>query len=161
MDVILISGMKPADMSTSLMATKEVDAMITWEPYAAQAEAAYGDDIKIIYDAAQEISGDSETGFYPGNVVVATGDLIASRAETLDTFLEVHEKTTDYLNEDEGANAILASVLMLEEPVVEKARTRIDFHYEIDQEAAMEILQWSVDAGYLDELPAAEEFFLQ
>lgn len=160
-DVILISGMKPADMSTSLMATKEVDAMITWEPYAAQAEAAYGDDIKIIYDAAQEISGDSETGFYPGNVVVATGDLIANHAETLDTFLEVHEKTTDYLNEDEGANAILASVLMLEEPVVEKARTRIDFHYEIDQEAAMEILQWSVDAGYLDELPAAEEFFLQ
>ena len=45
--------------------------------------------------------------------------------------------------------------------MVEKARTRIDFHYEIDQEAAMEILQWSVDAGYLDELPAAEEFFLQ
>lgn len=159
-DVILISGMKPADMSTSLMATKEVDAMITWEPYAAQAEADYGDDIKVIYDAAQEISGDSETGFYPGNVVVATGDFIENHRETLDAFLDVHEKTTDYINTDEGANEMLASVLQLDTSVVEAARERIDFHYEIDQDAAMEILQWSVDLGYLDELPAAEDFFL-
>lgn len=160
-DVTLIPGMKPADMATSLMATGEVDAIITWEPYAAQAEADYGDEIKIVYDAAQEVSGDSETGFYPGNVVIATGDYIENHRETLDAFLAVHEKTTDYINNDEGANEMLANVLMLEPSVVEAARERIDFHYEIDQDAAMEILQWSVDLGYLDELPAAEDFFLE
>lgn len=54
MDVTLIPGMKPADMATVLMVTKEVDAMITWEPFAAQAEEDY-EDIVVLYDSSKEI----------------------------------------------------------------------------------------------------------
>lgn len=161
MDVILISGMKPADMATALMATKEVDAMITWEPYASQAMADYGDEIKVLYDAGPELQEEGEDGFYPGNVVIASGDFIENHGDLLETFLDIHTKTTDYLNEDETANETLASILQLDVSVVENARTRTDFHSEINQETAMEVLQWSVDLGYLDELPAAEDFFLE
>lgn len=160
MDVLLISGMKPADMSTALMATKEVDAMITWEPYASQAEAEYGEEIKVLYDAApvwmEENGADS---FYPGNVVIASGEFIENHGEALEQFLEIHKKTTDYLNEDPGANELLGNILQLDAGVIEQARTRTDFHWEMDQEAALSVLQWSVDLGYLEELPD-ENFFL-
>lgn len=160
MDVLLISGMKPADMSTALMATKEVDAMITWEPYASQAEAEYGEEIQVLYDAApiwmEENGADS---FYPGNVVIASGEFIENHGDLLDQFLEIHKKTTEYLNQDPGANELLGTILQLDPEVIEEARTRTDFHWEIDQEGALSVLQWSVDLGYLEELPD-ENFFL-
>ncbi len=159
MDVVLIPGMKPSDMAALLFATKEVDAMITWEPYASQAEAEYGEDVKIIYDAAARLA--SENGsFYPGNVVIASGDFIENHRDLLDSFLEIHQKTTDYLNTDAGANELLASILQMEPSVIENARTRVDFHWEIDQEESLKVLQWSVDLGYLEELPQVSEFFL-
>ncbi len=160
-DVILIPGMKPADMAAALMGTKEVDAMITWEPYASVAMADYGDEIKVLYDAGPELRKEDGEGFYPGNVVIASGDFIENHRELLDAFLEVHTRTTNYLNEDETANETLASILKLEVSVVENARTRTDFHSEIDTKTALEVLQWSADLGYLDELPEVETFFLQ
>lgn len=160
LDVVLVPGMKPADMATLLFATKEVDAMITWEPYASQAEAEYGEDVKILYDAASELAAE-DGSFYPGNVVIASGSFIEEQEELLDTFLEVHQKTTEYLNTDQGANELLASLLMLEPSVIENARNRIDFHWEINQEESMKVLQWSADLGYLDGLPDAEQFFLE
>ncbi|MDD2957638.1 MAG: ABC transporter substrate-binding protein [Lachnospiraceae bacterium] len=161
MDVTLISGMKPADMATALMATKEVEAMITWEPYASLALQDY-DDIKIVYDAAPEIQ--KETGsehFYPGNVLIASTDFIEESPDLLESYLAVHKQTIEYLNTDEGANALLAGLLELDESVVESARERTDFQYDLNPEAAMEILQWSVDQSYLDELPDQTEFFRQ
>lgn len=160
MDVLLIPGMKPADMSAALMGTKEVDAIITWEPYVSVALADYGEEIKTLYDAGPELKKEEEEGFYPGNVVIASGDFIENHRDLLDAFLEVHTKTTDYLNEDETANETLASILQLDTAVVENARTRTDFHSQIDTETALEVLQWSVDLGYLEELPKVEEFFL-
>lgn len=159
LDVVLIPGMKPADMAALLFGTREVDAMITWEPYASQAEAEYGDEVKIIYDAAPVLASE-EGSFYPGNVVIASGDFIENHRELLDSFLEVHRKTTDYLNTDEGANELLGSILQMDSSVIENARKRIDFHWEIDQEESLKVLQWSVDLGYLDELPDASQFFL-
>lgn len=160
-DVVLIPGMKPADMATALMATKEVDAIVTWEPFASQAQAEYGDAIRVLYDAAPELLEKNQMeSFYPGNVVIASGDFIEEHGDALETFLDIHQKATDYLNEDEGANELLASILQLDVSVVENARTRTDFHWEIDQKTALDVLQWSVDLGYLDELPDAETFFL-
>lgn len=161
MDVVLIPGMKPADMATVLMATKEVDAMITWEPYAAQAEAMYGDEIKVLYDASAVIR--EETGSdacYPVNVVAASQDFIDNRAEDLEEFLAIYKETVDFLNEDEEANEVLAEVLSLDESVVESARGRIDYTYDIDREGSMETLKWAEELGYISELPAEEDLFL-
>ncbi|MDO4345102.1 MAG: ABC transporter substrate-binding protein [Eubacteriales bacterium] len=159
MDVTLIPGMKPADMATVLMATKEVDAMITWEPFAAQAEAMY-DDIVVLYDTPEVIK--EETGsdaFYPVNVVAASQDFIDNREDDLEAFLAAYKETVDFLNEDEGANAVLAKVLELDEEIIESARKRIDYTYDIDQEASVETLKWAEALGYIDEVASAEELF--
>ncbi|MGN0242783.1 MAG: ABC transporter substrate-binding protein [Lachnospiraceae bacterium] len=158
-DVTLIPGMKPADMATALMATKEVDAIITWEPYASQAQQEYPD-IQIVYDAAPEIK--EETGrenFYPGNVLVASGAFIENHEKELKTYLDVHKKTIDFMNSDVSANEILSEILQLDVHIIEHARTRTDFQYDINTEAAMEILSWSVQQSYLQHLPDETTFF--
>ncbi|MFD1400404.1 ABC transporter substrate-binding protein [Robinsoniella peoriensis] len=161
MDVTLIPGMKPADMATVLMVTKEVDAMITWEPFAAQAEKDY-EDITVLYDTAKEIK--EETGsnaFYPVNVVAANQDFIDNRPEDLDKFLDIYKKTVDYINTDPGANAVLAKVLDMDETTIQNARERIDYTFDIDQAATLETLQWAADLGYIDKVPDESEIFYE
>ena len=158
MDVILIPGMKPADMATTMMVSKETDAIITWEPYAAQAIAQYGDEISIVYDCASEIATE-DGSIYPCNVVIATGDFIENHAEELDSFLEVHQKATDYINEDEGADEELGTLLQLEAEVIAEAKTRLEFTTSVNEEAVMEQLQYSVDLGYMTALPDKETLF--
>lgn len=158
-DVTLIPGMKPADMATVLMVTREVDAMITWEPFAAEAEAMY-DDIVVLYDSPQVIK--EETGseaFYPVNVVAASQEFIDERGDDLQAFLDAYKETTDFINEDENANAVLAKVLELDEEVIASARNRIDYTYEIDKEASIETLKWAEELGYIEEVPQEDELF--
>lgn len=160
MDLTLIPGMKPADMATVLMASKEVDAMMTWEPFAAEAEATYGDDIVVLYDSPKEIK--EETGsdaFYPVNVVAASQDMIDNRLDDLKAFLDSYKATVDFLNEDESANAVLAKVLEMDEETIAAARERIDYTYDIDKEATVETLNWALQLGYIDEIPAEEDLF--
>ena len=161
MDVTLIPGMKPADMATVLMATKEVDAMITWEPFASQAEAMY-DDIVVLYDSPAVIK--EETGsdaFYSVNVVAASQDFIDNRRDELDAFLDVYKQTIDFINTDDSANSVLAKVLNQDEETIVSARNRIDYTYEIDKESSMATLGWAKELGYIQELPAEEELFLE
>lgn len=161
MDVTLIPGMKPADMATVLMVTKEVDAMITWEPFAAQAEKDY-EDIVVLYDTAKEIK--EETGssaFYPVNVVAANQDFIDNRPEDLDKFLEIYKKTVDYINTDPGANAVLAKVLDMDETTIQNARERIDYTFDIDEAGTLETLQWAADLGYIDKVPDKSKIFYE
>ncbi len=156
-DITAVSGMKPADMASVLEVTKEVDAIITWEPYASQAEATY-DDIRVVYDAASEIK--AETGsdsFYPVNVVIASQELIDNNPEALNEFLGVYKKTVDFINTDESANQVLAEILSLDESVIENARKRIDYSYQIDEKGIMDTLQWSYDLGYITSMPDASQ----
>lgn len=44
---------------------------------------------------------------------------------------------------------------------MEAARDRVDYTYEIDEEASLETLQWSKDMGYIEEVPAAEDLFYE
>lgn len=159
-DVTFQPGMKPADMAVSLYATNEVDAIISWEPFVTQAQQQYGDEVKILYDSAAEIQ--KETGsdsFYPVNVVSASGDLINNHTETLQKFLDVYKQTVDYINTDEGANALIAEILEQEEQTVADSRVRVDFNYEIDVEGLDTTLLWALDCGYLDEIPDDAEFY--
>ena len=156
-DITPVPGMKPADMASVLEVTREVDAIITWEPYAAQAEATY-DDIRVLYDSPIEIK--EETGsesFYPVNVVIASQSLIDEHPEELSQFLEIYKETVEFINTDASANGVLAEILSLDEVIVENARKRIDYNYAVDEQGIMATLQWSHELGYIEELPKAEE----
>lgn len=155
----IVSGLKPADMASSLAATHEVDAALTWEPFASQAESKY-DDIKVLYDAAKEIQ--TETGsksLYPVNVVVASQNFIDNNPELLKSFLKSYVKTVDFINNDSTANDKLAKVLELDKDILIKARKRVDYTYKVDVDASLKTLQWAHDLGYLETIPKKDELF--
>ncbi len=161
-DVTLVPGMKPADMAIALFDTQEVDAILTWEPFVAQAEETYGDDLVIVYDSPNELKADfGEDTFYAVNVVAASGDAIAQKEDALAAFLSGYEEGVTYLNNEADANAEIAKLLELDEAVVERARTRIDYNYELNKESLSRTLGWAKDAGYIDELPDENEFYTE
>lgn len=159
-DLTIQSGLKPADMAASLYGTKEVDAIITWEPYVSEAQAQYGDDVKILYDTPAIIKEEtkSET-LYPVNVVSASKDFIDNHSEELQKFVDVYKKTVDYINTDDSANAEIAKVLQMDEKTIKDARVRVDFTYDIDQKGLTTTLTWAKDLGYLGEIPDANGFY--
>ena len=159
-DLTIQSGLKPADMATALYATGEVDAILTWEPYVSQAQAQYGDEVKVLYDSSAEIQkATGNNTFYPVNVVSASKDFITNHTSELQAFVDVYKKTVDYVNNDAGADAEIAKVLDLDESIVEAAKTRVDFTYDIDVDGLTETLKWAKDLGYLDDIPKTEDFY--
>jgi NitT/TauT family transport system substrate-binding protein len=160
-DVQIESGLKPADMATALFDTREVDAIITWEPYVAQAEQKY-DDLVVLYDSPVEIKqATSSESFYPVNVVAASGDLINDRPDTLNKFLNAYKRAVDYINSDEDANEDIATILEMDKSIVESARQRIDFTYDIDKDGLERTLSWTKNLGYIDEIPSKDEFYYE
>lgn len=158
-DVQILSGMKPADMAVALAVTKEVDAVITWEPFATQAEDEY-DNVKVLYDSAAELKKDKGTDdIYPVNVMLASQAFIDGHTEELQKFIDVYKKTVDFINNDPTANAVLAAELELDESVIAKARERISYTYDIDAQGLFDTLKWAKDLGYLDSIPTEEELF--
>ncbi len=158
-DIQILSGMKPADMAVSLAVTKEVDAVITWEPFATQAEDEY-DNVKVLYDSTKEIkAAKGNDDIYPVNVVSASQAFIDGHPEELQGFIDSYKKTVDFINEDPSANALIGEELELEEAVIKKARDRISYTYEIDAQGLFDTLKWANDLGYLEDIPSEEELF--
>ncbi len=66
-DIQIIPNVAPGDMPTALFVSREVDAAITWEPYASEAELKFKN-AKVLYDSAAEWhkSFPDSQQFYPG-----------------------------------------------------------------------------------------------
>ncbi len=161
-DLTILPGLKPADMATSLFDTREVDAILTWEPFVAQAQEKYGDDCVILYNSPNEIKADRGSDvFYAVNVVAASGNAIKNKTDALKRFLTAYKNTVDYLNTDPAANAAIARQLEMDESIVAAARNNIDYNYNIDPDNTNATLQWALDLGYIDAIPDAAEFFTE
>ncbi len=159
-DLTIVPGMKPADMAISLFDTQEVDAILTWEPYVTQAEQKY-EGVKIVYDSAPELKKAFGTEFfYSVNALAATDKILEEEPEAVEAFVEAYKAGVDYINEDKEANAVIAEILEQDISVIEGARSRIDYTYAIDVEGIERTLQWALDLGYIDQIPSAEEFYL-
>jgi len=158
-DLNIIAPVKPADMAVALYVNKEVDAILTWEPFAAQAEATY-DNVKVLYNSPQEIKkATGENAFYAVNVITASQDLIDKHRELLQNFLEVNAETIKYINSDPGADAIIAKILNLNENIVKSARNRIDYTYKLDIGSLERTLSWAKNLGYLNAIPERNALF--
>lgn len=158
-DLTIVPGMKPADMAVSLFDTREVDAILTWEPFVTQAEQTY-EGVKIVYDSAPELKEALGTdSFYSVNALAAKTEILEERPEEVKAFLEAYKEGVDYIDEAEDANEVIAEILEQKESVIEGARTRIDYTYEIDEAGIERTLQWALDLGYIDEIPSSEEFY--
>jgi NitT/TauT family transport system substrate-binding protein len=160
-DIQIIPGVAPADMPAALFVSREVDAGITWEPFASQAEAKFKN-AKVLYDAAAEWkkSNPKAKNYYPTNVVIARQSFIEQRPEELKRFLAAYVETIDFINKKPAeANQIIAGEIKLDVAIVANARKRIDYTASVNVPAALETLEWSKQLGYLKEIPSEGKLF--
>lgn len=160
-DIQIVPGVAPADMASALFVVREVDAIITWEPFAAQAEAQFKN-VRVLYDAAAELKkGKPKTAsFYPTNVVIARQSFIDKRTGDLRSFLAAYAEIIEFINKrPKEANVIIGKELKLDPDIVAAARKRIDYTVSVDIPAALETLKWSKQLGYLKEIPAEGKLF--
>jgi len=103
-DDVSISSMKVAQMSDALK-SGQIDAMITWEPYASLAVAnGYG---KLVENSSEILSG------HPCCVVVATDNFIEKHPDELKKVLDIHENATKFIDENpkEAADLLPADIV--------------------------------------------------
>ena len=160
-DIKIVPGLAAADMPTALFVSREVDAAITWEPFASQAEAQFKN-AKVLYDAAAEWrkSHAQSNQLYPVNVVIARQAFIDTRPYDLRKLLTAHVQTIKFINDHpEQANDLIALETKLDKAVVAAARRRIDYTAKVDIDASLQTLEWSRQLGYLKNAPAAAKLF--
>lgn len=157
-DLEISPGMPPDAMPAALYVTREIDACVTWEPFAAQALDQF-DDARVLFNFSQhwkEKYGQS----YPVNVVSATESFISDSREALESLLRAHHRTQEFINQEvETANRLIGTELNLSEEVIARARENVGFDFRVDEDQAMTILLMVRDLGYLEEMPNPEDLF--
>ncbi len=160
-DIQLVPNMAAADMSTVLFSSREVDAAITWEPFASQAESQYKNHI-VLLDAASEWRKEHPElpYLYPVNVVIASQAFIDAHPEELRRFLSSYVDAVQFINQhSEEANGIISKETQLDSSIVTAARKRIDYTAHVDVNASLQTLQWSEKLGYLKTPPTPQQLF--
>jgi NitT/TauT family transport system substrate-binding protein len=160
-DIKVVPNMAAADMSTVLFASHEVDAAITWEPFASQAQANYKDYV-VLYDAAEQWRHlhPDKPHLYPVNVVIASQAFIDVHPDVLRRFLVAYTQTVQFINhQPDEANEIISRETQLDKTIVIAARNRIDYTAQVDVDASLQTLAWSVKLGYLKHLPSSAQLF--
>jgi NitT/TauT family transport system substrate-binding protein len=143
-----------------LFVSREVDAAITWEPFASQAELKFKN-FKILFDGAAEwrkLNGSQP--LYPANVVIARQGFIDDRPAELRQFLAAYVRTIRFINDDpDHANEAIGKEIQLDKETVAAARRRIDYVADVDPAADLATLEWSKRLGYLKQVPRTDGFF--
>ncbi|MDR3734675.1 MAG: ABC transporter substrate-binding protein [Acidobacteriaceae bacterium] len=160
-DIQIVPNMSAADMPTVLFVSREVDAAITWEPFASQAEARYKN-AKVLYDASAQwrTAHPDSKQLYPVNVVIARQGFIDARPDDLRRLLAAYSQAIQFINDHpEEANELISHEIQLDKAVVTAARRRIDYTARVDVDASLQTLQWSKQLGYLKAVPAPSQLF--
>ncbi len=160
-DIQIVPNMAAADMATVVFVSREVDAAITWEPFASQAEATYKDH-RVLFDGAAEWRRQhpDRKHLYPVNVVIASQTFIDQNPDVLRRFLVAYTEAVHFINfQPEEANEIISRETQLDKSIVVAARRRIDYSAQVDVDASLETLAWSVELGYLKKAPTAAQLF--
>lgn len=132
-------GVSPADMRTALLVTEEVDAVLTWEPFASLVKKEGAAEIMDVGEEWKKMYGK----VYPRNVFVVSGKVAKDR-ELLDKLLRIHKKTIAYLNKP-------GSIQLVEEAIgAEVPEGRMIYDDEIDWEGIKRIMSIIVEKGYMD-----------
>jgi len=157
-DLTLLPGMAPADMPTALLLTKEVDACVTWEPFAAQSLLQY-ENAEVLF-SFKDYWYEQHGRNYPVNVVVAKSSFIREKPDLLKKVLDAHRSTQDFINNNpEEANKLIAKETGLDVRIIEKARESVEFTWQIDVQDSLAMLQYAFELGYIDQIPSPEQLF--
>ena len=159
LDDIEESAMKVPSMNDALK-TKQIDGIITFQPYVSIAEAQEGN--TVLADS-QEILPN-----HPCCVVVASDDFIKNHEDTVKTILDIHKEATDYINENVEAGKTADVVSLLPEDIVSDSDLEasslesfpfisgIDDSFKADVDAFQAL---EVDLGILNETISQEDLY--
>ncbi|MGC9058183.1 MAG: ABC transporter substrate-binding protein [Candidatus Micrarchaeia archaeon] len=140
--LVPVYGIEPSDMPTALLVTKDVDAVLTWEPFSYKIEESGG---VCIIDAGVEWEKDHGTK-YQRNVLVVSKNIINNRP-LLEKVLRIHNITTKFLNSP-SSYPIIVDVM----GVSGFKKERVEYNAELDWESMDEMMRTAVREGYLDHM---------
>lgn len=161
---VQIVTMLPSQMESSLE-QGQVSAAFMWEPFVSSA-LLHGQ-TKLIFDMNKAIPN------YPWYVVMAMPNTLKTRRQDVIKVLRAHKQAVDYLNSSPKAgNDIIAKAFKLDEveditgqrhngeKIVEMARERLGWAYELKQEDAafiQRLMNYSYKLGYIHRRLSADE----
>lgn len=139
----------------SALAARKVDAYISYEPFVSMAPYRDIGDVLIYSD---EIIED-----HPCCVIITREDFIEKNPQELDTFLEIHKNSTEYVNThpNETAN-IITQELTTNLDVEMMSLQHIKFVYSVDkgfQDNVLSFMHIENNMGYLKKNLTANEIF--
>ena len=112
LDDINESAMKVPSMNDALK-TKQIDGIITFQPYVSIAEAQDGN--TVLADSLEILPN------HPCCVVVASDDFIKNHEKDVKTILEIHENATKFINDNVKNGSTADVVKLLPEDIVSDA----------------------------------------
>ena len=112
LDDINESAMKVPSMNDALK-TKQIDGIITFQPYVSIAEAQDGN--TVLADSLEILPN------HPCCVVVASDDFIKNHEKDVKTILEIHENATKFINDNVENGSAADVVKLLPEDIVSDA----------------------------------------
>ena len=113
LDDINESAMKVPSMNDALK-TKQIDGIITFQPYVSIAEAQDGN--TVLADSLEILPN------HPCCVVVASDDFIKNHEKDVKTILEIHENATKFINDNVENGSAADVVKLLPEDIVSDAK---------------------------------------
>ncbi|MCC7553414.1 MAG: ABC transporter substrate-binding protein [Methanobacteriaceae archaeon] len=153
-DDVDASAMKVAPMNDALAGGK-IDAMLTYEPYVTTA-VEKGQGIEL--EDSSEILPD-----HPCCVVVARDDFINDNPDELKSILEIHDNSTNYINENpEEAAEKLPENVASDVEIEKKSLPNIKFVSGLDDDykkSIMDFMQIEIDMGLLKEPIPEDKIF--
>ncbi len=140
---------KPATM-VGLFATKQLDAAVVSEPWAARMEADL--DSKVVVEWNQM----PWDGKLPATLVVSSSEFINNNPELINKFLQAHQKTVEYIN----GNPLKSSKIIQQQikeitrqelslKIIESSMQRTNITSELDSSVVQKLANLSAELGFI------------
>jgi len=128
--ISLESSVSPTNMPFALEFNERYAAMVSWEPWVSFAETRFAD-LHVMLDFVRAWQ-DAVGRPYSTAVLVSLAKTVVDQPDLVQTVLKIHETAINFLNEQpQQANEILSEVLKMPPDVIERARTRVSFHSDL------------------------------
>ncbi len=139
----------------SSLAAKKVDAYISYEPFVSMAPYRGIGQVLIYSDDILED--------HPCCVIIAREDFIEQHPQELNTFLQIHKNSTEYVNTHLNDTAyILTQELTTNEELEDMSLQHIKFVYSVDkayQDNVLNFMNIEIKLGYLKSNLTSDQIF--
>lgn len=140
---------KPATM-VGLFATNQLDAAVVSEPWAARMEADLNSKVVVDWD---QMPWD---GKLPATLVVSSSEFINNNAELIDNFLQAHQKTVEYINNNPVQSSKIIQQQIkeitrqeLSQEIIERSMQRTNITSALDSSVVQKLADLSAELGFI------------